>query len=48
VLLENCDRLLSRVGPPYRQGMASNRSELGTLKKLLSEADLILSPSSLP
>jgi len=33
--------------PPYRDGM-SNRIELLSLKKLLSEADLILSTTEVP
>jgi hypothetical protein len=36
------------ISPSYRQGMASNKSELTALKNLLSQTDRILATTDLP
>jgi hypothetical protein len=41
--MRNSERLLSRQSPLYRRDM--HRSELGILRRLIAEADLILSTS---
>jgi hypothetical protein len=46
--MRNSERLLSGAVLPYRERMASNKTELRALKKLIAEADLILSTTDLP